>query len=261
MVQLLNWRTHELRTIETLSTPSDLPISCSNCGFEGDTLHYVRRDPSGKELILVRHDLTTHEKKQKVIWPESSAPPPVGFGLNLKDNFLEYIRSRTNGTVQTESLRRRELDSGRETELFHSTNRVSIRSPWRDKERVGILEMGRSWSVQPVLHVFDAKDGRTDERFTVTLPERSRITEWLWDNSRRLVFLKQTAGTDADDVPEVWTVSGENGELQKTKLAMPRITNISRSKDSETILVQQNQPLLRQIWVMENFLPSVPSTK
>lgn len=227
-------------------------------GFEHETVHYSLGDPDHKRLMLIRHDLKTKAVTREEI---DDLPDAKGFSLTLSADgkVLFYIRKPQAGPGQTDWLViRRDWGTGNELEILRSTNPVQFWSLEPRTDRPFAVIVGNSKGAS-ALKVFDVTENSAKERFSVELPKEAELRKEWFGSKPYLLFTKlHTEGPER--VVELWSISGENGEIRRTELAMPGMAIVGTHGD-DRVFVEKTGPALSEVWVMENFLSAAAAAK
>lgn len=104
------------------------------------------------------------------------------------------------------------------------------------------------------LMVMSAQGGEARELFHESSREsinEARGIAWTAD-SLYLLFAMRTSPSDPF---QLWRISNEGGKPQSLGLTRPALGNLSLHPDGRHIAFAAGQPVIREIWVMENFLP------
>ncbi|MBI4660068.1 MAG: PD40 domain-containing protein [Verrucomicrobia bacterium] len=224
-----------------------------------NTVHYVRRDTSPRRWVLVQHDLKSDKVTETELFREPDPKISYSLGLYMPAHRLQYIRHISTDSSEIDVERERNLLTGHDTEILRSTNRIGVRSPFLDTERLALQLSGPNG--ERTLKVFDLTRDRPNETLSLALPKYTDL-QFSWNTNRWLHFLKQDEAETTPPPPvELWLVSYETGEFKKTELALPRMNKVLVSRDGNQILILQAGESSSELLVMENFLPPVAAAK
>jgi len=260
---------------------------------DGKYLAYIsQRDPLGfGTCTLVFHAMDTKEEREvpfTIKYPKSLHWSPDGLSLlavgqGQKNRFGVYRIDAQNGSttpiVMSESGRSisepswlpdgkriilavedgntkamqimiRDVSTGREQELHRSNlpARVGSLVLSRDGRQVAFSANDPA-TKSLIIKAVSTTDGALRELIRTEPPAMVVPLAWINDD-RTLLYGKWTYRSPMD----VWMVSTDGGEPQKTQLSMDGIRNLRIHPDGERIAFTAGQYKF-EVWVMENFLP------
>jgi hypothetical protein len=161
---------------------------------------------------------------------------------------------------------RRDLMTSREFEFLRSADQIAFAFDARSTGESAIRSPGlpilmTSWKTNGPATVIgiDVIEDSAKERFRVELPPRSMIWPHWFGGKAQLLFTKVTPN-EKDPMVEIWAILGEKSEIKNTGLALPWLRIVGTYGENQ-ILFEKIGPQFNEIWVMENFLPTVAAAK
>ena len=230
-----------------LWSPDSLSIVVSGQRRERPSNGIFRIDVQSGELTTL-----VQEEGNNYRWPALSQDAKTLFYLQI------------NFPKKTWSIRARDLRSGEEKELY------SVLPPPVNIGSLGLSPDGQQLAffladqAKAVLKVMPATGGEAREICQIQRPAYfPGNTRLVWSpDGERILFVRggQDPTKPQDQTYELWQVSAAGGEPQKLGLTMERLRDLSLHPDGKRLAFSAGQTKL-EVWVMENFLPTLKAAK
>jgi Tol biopolymer transport system component len=188
----------------------------------------------------------------------------IGWPVWAHDGKVIFTRSASEKIGEPQSIVARDLENGREEELYRVVSPVSVSHLAASPDGQWLAFVWSGTEKGPTaLKVMPAAGG--EPRELVELPEPRRFTfgtpvvELAWTpDSRHIIYAPSTAGQEQKF--ELWRISLEGGQPQRLGLAMEGLEpqGLSVHPDGRQIAFTASPtkgPQGDPIWVLENFLP------
>jgi len=257
--------------IRSLKTGAEREISTPLLFETNYRLHW---SPDGRFLLATGRDVSTGRGGLYRIDVQSGEVAAIVQGSNrgtrphgvwsADGKAISYShRPAESQTPITTAIRRRDVETGQETEIYRSAtsdagpNNLAL-SP---DGRWLAFGLGRSYVSSSVLMVMPAAGGeprelmrlpRAEDRFASSFTSFSGL-EWARDG-RHLLFTKTQGGVGSAFESELWRISVEGGEPHKVGLTTQRRGTLAMHPDGRQIAFTAGETK-REVWVMENLLP------
>jgi Tol biopolymer transport system component len=231
----------------------------------------LRWSPDGRSILVrgkdrkVRHglfqvDAQTGEVSPVVWWGDSEISNPAWFPDGKR---LLYSYKRDESDTKTDTIVIRDLETGREKELLQSPIGSKIDdialSPDGLDVAVTLLEKGTRSSV---LKVFPVAGGDASELVRAKEPETIVGDSLSWSSdSRYIVFGRGRASSNAPKTG-LFAISPRGGDPHALGLAMDFVSEVSFHPDGHHVAFAASAGRDKiEVWVMENFLPTLKAPK
>jgi Tol biopolymer transport system component len=237
----------------------------------------IRWSPDGRSILVpgkdrkIQHglflvDAQTGEVTPAVWWGDSEISNPAWFPDGKR---LLYNEShRESGTIR-ESILVRDLQTGRNTELFRATPGATIDdialSPDGHQVALTLLEKQNKSSVLKLLPV---AGGETSELVRAKEPEVIVGDSLSWSSDSRYIVFGRAQTTSQElqgSFPsgrktQLFAISSRGGEPHTLGLAMDSAHSFSFDPTGHHITFAAGRAK-SEIWVMENFLPTLKAAQ
>ena len=154
----------------------------------------------------------------------------------------------------------RDLDNGDEKVLY-SVSPKTMGAQAVSPDRRWLSALDRSESGGKVLRVISTDSGAVKQLFKFSQKDGPIPIRHAWSADSKYVFYTRRVVTQDSSKCEMWRVSIDGGQPQKTGLEMPGvIDHISAHPDGEHLAFENMAPMSAspaEMWVMENFLPKI----
>ena len=260
----------EIITIRSLKTGQERDLSPNLSFIEGP----MRWSPDGRSLLVsgkdwrVRHglfsvDAQTGEVTRMVLSDDAPAAMPAWLPDGKR---LLYGERRREAGTTTDTILIRDFETGRGTELFRAAPGVRIAnialSPDGRQVALTVLEEETKSSVLKVLPV---AGGQASELVRAKHPETIvGLGESLsWSADSRYIIFGRARATSQERKTELLAISSRGGEPHDLGLAMDfvRYGHVSFHPDGRRLAFTSAGKDKVEIWVMENFLPTLKAAK
>ncbi len=190
--------------------------------------------------------------------PGSDLPKPAWF----PDGKRLLYRNGESGTTN-ETILMRDLETGREKELFRAASgkiRDIALSPDGRQLALTLLEKETRSTILKVLPV---TAGEARELLTVKEPETIAWYSLTWTSDSRYVVFGRVRANSQEPKTELFAISPGGGEAHALGLAMGFVRSVSFHPDGRRVAFTAGQlPSVKaEVWVMENFLPTLKAAK
>ncbi len=165
-----------------------------------------------------------------------------------------------SGTI-TETVVVRDLQTGQKTELFRPTRGLKIDdialSPDGRQVALTLLEKETRSSVLKVLQV---AGGEASELVRAKEPEKIVGDSLNWSSDSRYIVFGKGRSTDQDSKTQLLAISSRGGEPHALGLTMDSVRSLSFDPSGHHVAFAAGSAK-REVWVMENFLPTVRAAR
>ncbi|MDA1278225.1 MAG: tetratricopeptide repeat protein [Verrucomicrobia bacterium] len=242
-----------------LSADVDGPeVSWNGGSAKEDQLLYVRWDSEKNAFFAVQRDLKTGAEVAKLMRNETDFSVSYAFDANAVGGTIGYSRTPNDPSDDNlATVERFEFETGKTESLLSLPYKFDRRTYPENPGRMVVLTTDKTGV--PTVRLMELENGQGHERYSVQLPQGARVA-WWGPQGRHLLYIKRPSSNKNNALTELWSVVTETGELRKTELAMPRILSATFHQKSDQLFVFAADPVLREVWVMENFLPTTVST-
>ena len=211
---------------------------------------------SGKDQ-KIRHglfqiDAQTSEVTPILWWGDAEFSDPAWFPDGKR--LLYGSRHDESGTT-TDTILIRDLDTGRETELFRSTpgSRIDDIALSPDGRQVALTLLEKE-TRSSVLKVLPVAGGEANELVRAKEPEMIVGDSLSWSSDSRYIVFGRKRATSQEPKTELLTISPSGGQPHALGLAMDSVRSVSFYPDGRRIAFAAGI-VKSEVWVMENFLP------
>jgi len=255
----------EVISIRSLKTGAERDLS-PKLGFiwgptrwspDGRAILVPGKDTKGRHgLFLV--DAQTAEVSPALLWEGSEISNPAWFPDGKR---LLYSRGES-GTMAGATLVR-DLQTGRETELFRAAPGVKVDdialSPDGRQVALTLLEEETRSSVLKVLPV---AGGEASELVRAKEPDVIVGDSLSWSSDSRYIVFGRTRATGQERKTQLLAISSRGGEPHALGLAMDSVRSLSFDPTGHHVAFAASAGKNKiEVWVMENFLPTLKATK
>ena len=229
----------------------------------------VRWSPDGRSILVsgkdrqIRHglfqvDAQTSEVTPILWWGKHGISDPAWFPDGKR--LLYSSRHDESGTT-TDVILIRDLDTGRETELFRSTpdSRIDDIALSPDGRQVALTLLEKV-TRSSVLKVLPVAGGDTSELVRAKEPETIVGDSLSWSSDSRYIVFGRKRATNQESKTELLTISPRGGEPHALGLGMDSVRSVSFHPDGHHIAFAAGM-VKSEVWVMENFLPTLKAAR
>ena len=231
----------------------------------------LRWSPDGRSILVggkdrkIRHglfrvDAQTGEVMPVVWWGDSEISNPAWFPDGKR---LLYSYKRDESDTKTDTIVIRDLDTGREKELFQSSVGSKIDdialSPDGQEVALTLLEKGTRSSA---LKVFPVAGGDANELVRAKEPEAIVGDSLSWSPDSRYIVFGKGRTTSQDRKTQLLAISPRGGDPHALGLAMDFVREVSFHPDGHHVAFAASAGRDKiEVWVMENFLPALKAAR
>ncbi len=171
--------------------------------------------------------------------------------------------SRDQGAAKISSLRVCDLESGREKELYRVGGITQVGSVAVSPDgRQLVFTVNNLTPGSTALMLMPATGGETRELLRLQEPESiPNVGGLTWTPDGREVIFAKANESLHEPTTELWRISAEGGEPQRLGLAMKGLRNLRFHPDGHRIAFDAGSPFTAEVWVLENFLPTLKAAK
>jgi Tol biopolymer transport system component len=232
----------------------------------------LRWSPDGRSILasgkdrkvqhgLFRVDAQTGEVTPIVRWRAySDVSNPAWFPDGKR---LLYNESHRESGTTIETILIRDLETGRETELFRPApgSRIDDVALSPDGQQVALTLLEKE-TRSSVLKVLPVAGGEASELVRAKDPETIVGDSLSWSSdSRYIVFGRGRASSNAQKT-ELFAISPHGGEPHALELAMDFVRSVSFHPDGHHVAFAASAGKDKiEVWVMENFLPKLKAAR
>ncbi|HEV2492541.1 MAG TPA: tetratricopeptide repeat protein [Terriglobia bacterium] len=231
----------------------------------------LRWSPDGRSILAsgkdwkVRHgtfqiDAQTGEVTPIVWWGDAEISNPAWFPDGKR---LLYSYSLGESSTTTETILVRDLQTGREASLFRSapSSRIDDIALSPDGQQVALTLLEKK-ARSSVLKVLPVAGGEASELVRAKEPETIVGDSLTWSpDSRYIVFGRGRASSNVPKT-ELFAISPHGGKPHRLGLAMDFVRDVSFHPDGRHIAFAASAGRDKvEVWVMENFLPTLKAAK
>ena len=257
--------------IRSLKTGEERELS-TPLSFE--TTHRLQWSPDGRFLLATGMDIKGRGGLYRIGVQSGEVVPVVQgasrstrpYGVWSPDGKAIFY-TRGNVTGEGSEIRVRDLETGRETEIYRPaapSAGANVTTP----NNLALSPDGQwfafglgGYTNSDVLMVMPAVGGEPRELLRLPRGEGALTGfEWAGDG-KHLLFTKVEGGGPAPRLtPELWRISVEGGEPQKVGLATQNGGRLAIHPDGRQIAFTAGEAK-EEVWVLENFLPALNGAK
>jgi Tol biopolymer transport system component len=229
----------------------------------------LRWSPDGRSILasgkdwkvqhgLFRVDAQTGEVTPVLWWGDSELSNPAWFPDGKR---LLYSERRRESDTIRETIRVRDLGTGRETELLRAAPGVKIDdvalSPGGRQVALTLIEKQTRSSV---LKVMPVAAGEASELVRAKEPETIVGDSLAWSSDSRYIVFGKGRLADPELKTQLLAISSRGGEPHPLGLAMDSVRNVSFDPTGHHVAFAAGRAK-SEIWVMENFLPTLKAAQ
>jgi Tol biopolymer transport system component len=257
--------------IRTLATGEEREIAVNSVAM--DVFQRLRWAPDGRSVVVkgggndnkpgaYRVDVETGKVSQ--LFQDGIDSGQTLLGFTPDNRAVVWVRSGSSGKISRIVVR--DLQSGKERELALRASSAGINfnylglSP--DGRQLAFVTNSKA-SVASVLSVVPLSGGEAHELLRLQDPDGFERNTFTWTPDGEYIVFGRVRGDLKD--PEsskvtLWKIAAQGGEPQKLELAMDRIRRPSIHTDGRRVAFEGGTPA-REVWVMENLLPTLKAAK
>ena len=236
----------------------------------GDIWGPIRWSPDGRSILVqgkdrkIRHGTFRIDAQTGEVTPILSGHLEIANPAWFPDGKrLLYSSERPETGAPTETIFMRDLQTGRETELLRAGPGVKIDhvalSPDGQQVALTLLEKETRSSVLKVLPV---AGGDATELVRAKEPETIVGESLSWSPDSRYILFGRARATGQERKTQLLAISPRGGEPHALGLAMDFVREVSFHPDGHHIAFAASAGKNRnEVWVMENFLPTVKAAR
>lgn len=251
-----------IRSLET-GVERDFFSALSLSGFRP----VIRWFPDGQSLLLAASDNRGRQSLHRMN-VQTGTITLVGTGLGTPGFMFQppaisadgrtVYYFRVNVETRTQSIMAYDIDTGRENEVFRSTQGLLSLALSKNGERLAFLTS----IPDNTLYLMQAGGGtprellrreRDDERVS------PNGIEWTHDD-RFILLVRSRQNEPAATRDQLWRIPSDGGEPQKV-FSMEGLSFPSVDPDGRRLVFTAGQRALSDVWVMENVLPQLKATR
>jgi Tol biopolymer transport system component len=261
----------EIITIHSLKTGEEHDLSPKFPFMWGP----IRWSPDGRSIIVsgkdskARHGLFLIDAQTAKATPIEMWQGAIDLPAFFPDGKRLLYRSwqgEAGATAQTILVR--DLETGRETEFFRPTPGVRIDdialSPDGQQVALTLLEKETRSSVLKVLPI---AGGDAKELVRAEEPEAIVGESLSWSSDSGYIVFGKVRASGQEGKTEVLLISSRGGEPHALGLAMDSVRDLSFHPDGHHLAFATSAGVMRgdedkvEVWVMENFLPTLKAAR
>ncbi len=239
-------------------------------------LYYIQENmrwsPDGRSILvaardgknLLRNGLYLIDAQTGEVTPILRSEPGLGSSFFdpawFPDGKRLLYRRGDLGTT-TETILTRDLETGQETELFRSAPRLEIRDIALSSDgRQLALALLEKETRSSVLKVLPVAGGDASELVRAKEPERIVGDSLSWSSDSRYIVFGRDRATSQGPKTELLTISPGGGDPHALGLAMDSVRRVSFHPNGHDLAFAAGR-VRGEVWVMENFLPTLKAAK
>jgi len=261
----------EIITLRSLKTGEERDLSPKLPFMWGP----IRWSPDGRSILVsckdskARHGLCLIDAQTAKATPIEMWQDTIDIPAWFPDGKRLLYRSwqREAGTI-TATILVRDLETGRETEFFRPTPGLIIDdialSPDGRQVALTLLEKETRSSVLKVLPV---AGGDARELVRAKEPETIFVDSLSWSSDSRYIVFGKGRAIGQERKTQLLAISPRGGEPHALGLAMDSVRDVSFHPDGHHLAFATSAGIMREgkakveVWVMENFLPTLKAVK
>ncbi len=253
---------HDVISIRSLKTGEERDLSPNLLELWGP----IRWSPDGRSILVpgkdkkIQHglylvDAQTGEFRSTLRSDvDSDISHPAWFPDGKR---LLYTDIRSESGTITEAVVVRDLQTGQKTELFRPTRGLKIDdialSPDGRQVALTLLEKETRSSVLKVLPV---AGGEASELVRAKEPETIVGDSLSWSSDSQYIVFGKGQSTSREPKTQLLAISSHGGEPHSLGLAMDSVGSLSFDLSGHHVAFSAGSAK-REVWVMENFLPTI----
>ena len=233
----------------------------------------IRWSPDGRSILVPGKDRKYRHGFYLIDAQSGEVTPVLGKEADLDvsgpawfpdgKTLLYMLYTQGESGTTTETILIRDLETGRETELFRSTPGVKIDdialSPDGRQVALTLVEQETRSSMLKVLPV---TAGEARELLTVKEPETVAGGSLTWSSDSRYIVFGRGRASSNEPKTELFAISPRGGEPHALGLAMDFVRDVSFHPDGRHLAFAASAGKDKiEVWVMENFLPRLKAAK
>jgi Tol biopolymer transport system component len=191
--------------------------------------------------------------------PGSELPNPAWFP-DGKRLLYRNVDSRT----KSDNILMRDLETGRETALYQAgSGEIGDIALSHDGRQVALTLFDKE-TRSSVVKVLPVAGGEASELVRGKEPETIAEGSLTWTSDSRYVVFGRVRDVPQAMKTELFAVPAGGGEAHALGVAMDGVRNISFQSDGRRVAFTAGQPLFppkAEVWVMENFLPTLKAAR
>jgi Tol biopolymer transport system component len=230
----------------------------------------IRWSATGRSILFtggfgnpgVTKSVDIQTEKVSTLIPADPHKPETWVGLVVPTPDGKSLVYSSHNGEKVVSVLIRNLETGDQRELAHVSAPAGISgialSP--DGRQVAFTTQSEP-SETSALEVVSTAGGEARELLRLKAPEEFKVFDtlaWTHDGSQ-IVFGKASTNFKQQKV-QLWEVNARNGKLRKLGLSMDGISSLCISPDGHRIAFDAGG-IYEEVWVMENFLPTLKASR
>ena len=228
--------------------------------------------PDGKSVLLNGRDSSGRYNIYRLFLETGkvvrilTAEEGMSVGLPKWLDATSFFYQRGDTKHNFGELRLRDLNMGNEKVVHHVALSEYPRGSYSvSPDRRWLSVIDSPGSGQKILRIISTVSGKVKRLFKFSERNEPGWIRHAWSADGKYVLYTRRVGTPGNYKAELWRVSVEGGQPQKTGLRMPGIIDyITAQPDGEHIAFENFAPMSAspaEVWAMENFLPKAVASK
>lgn len=237
--------------------------------FNERSVAYVWYNPTKQSFVAVVRDLTTGRQTEAVLAIDKTFAGSRKFALSSDLTAVYDALNPTKPSPERPAIAyRHDLSTGDKREFMRWTNSIEL---FASPDGSSVIAAGATEGNGRVFKSFSVQGKQLVEQWSIVgsrisnAPKPAQlIASWAPDGSQflfRTEFI-ETAGEKLQLKTELWAITAKTGESRKTDLPVSWVSgNVNMHPDGKQIFFVGGDEGVNEVWVMENFLPPVATTK
>jgi Tol biopolymer transport system component len=231
----------------------------------------LRWSPDGRSILAsgkdwkVRHGLFLIDAQTGAVtpvlwWGDAEISNPAWFPDGKR---LLYSSRQGESSTTTETILVRDVETGRETELFRPTpgSKIDDIALSPDGRQVALTLMEKE-TRSSVLKVLPVAGGEASELVRVKEPETIVGDSLSWSSDSRYIVFGKGRTTGKEGKTQMLAISPRGGDPHALGLAMDSVREVSFSPDGHHLAFSASAGKDKiEVWLMENFLPTLKAAR